>query len=699
MSEKTYTSNIPGQPNYSNWNQFVLTRTNMTDPFTDDEYNSCIEALDKHNAVAVSFGTGTVRQAQLVSKTNLGALTFSYTRNEKVESYTIAASSPHNITTESYDVDNSITPIVTTGTKIAEGNINGQQFELFAPSGGGGSGDQFVLVRSNMTTDFTNAEYQDCIDAVTAEQAVCVQFVMTGSTIQAQLTTITGGGTLVFEFTSENYHFRWEVASTNNAHSIELKGNIFGVPIFDTLQDAIANEYTLKSGDIFETNGFYTIGDGGAARYLVSSTGTANGMDIITLAAGKYALFQWSNEVTPEQLGAVGDGSTDDTTVFDYIINYFSSVLGDMQVKRTIRGSMSKRYKVNALYVHDVCVSQCVLRGSGSTTGYGIKLGSRAIIEKCILFDFINAIYTDDGDSAISAVVTGCTISWCGNGIALQSGTSQAISVDNILLENNYISRLGTLGHSTNDTPPNWDNTGCGIWLNGNWKNVNIVNNVLEYNGYAGLRLQCDRTDLEPSCTVTENYFEGNKFSAIRILMQKRPCAVSIFGNQMTKLDTNVFFTTGIYCSSAVMSSGRIESPYGEYLGVVTSNNGSDVLSVNTENLRASNVSIYPGALTAKTFQLIPAKCANSRYASRQMLHIDLYVRSPDPSFTMTVSYVDRNNNAQTTSVSLTPNRHEVIEIPLIDVNLYDSTNYPVTCVVTSADGWFYIMITDMWIK
>lgn len=306
--------------------QFVLTRSDMATAFTDEEYNQCINALMNELAVAVSFGTinGIVRQAQLVSKTNLGALTFSCTRKETVESWTVAATSPHTITHDDYDVDNDITPLVNTGTKIAEGTVNGQQFELFAPSGGGGGGDQFVLVRSNMTTDFTNQEYQDCVDAVTAEQAVCVQFELTGSTVQAQLTMIMSDGTLVFEFTAENNHYRWKVAPTSNAHSIELVGNIFGVPIFDTLQDAISNEYTLKSGDVFETNGFHTSGDGGGARYKVSSTGTANGMDIVQLSAGKLAVLQVTSEgLYPEQLGYVPtkvyDDRVDCTSTFNRI--------------------------------------------------------------------------------------------------------------------------------------------------------------------------------------------------------------------------------------------------------------------------------------------------------------------------------------------------------------------------------------------
>lgn len=305
--------------------QFVLTRSDMSTAFTDEEYDSCIMALSNNLAVAVSFGiSGALRQAQLVSKTNLGALTFSYTRDESVESWTVAASSPHTITHTANDVDNSITPLQNTGTKIAEGKLNGLTFELFAPSGGGGGGDQFVLVRSDMTTDFTNTEYQDCVDAVTAKKAVCVQFVQTGTTMQAQLTMITASGTLVFEFTAENNHYRWEVAATNNAHSIELIGNLFGVPIFDTLQDAISNEYTLKSGDVFETNGFHTSGDGGGGRYFVNtSVGSANGKNCILLgSSGKVAWLQYGDWITPEQLGYQQSYSRDD--VVPYITHAIS---------------------------------------------------------------------------------------------------------------------------------------------------------------------------------------------------------------------------------------------------------------------------------------------------------------------------------------------------------------------------------------
>ena len=83
--------------------------------------------------------------------------------------------------------------------------------------------------------------------------------------------------------------------------------------IYATVADAVADSANLSVGEYFETNGFNTSGDGGAARYVVSNTGTANGMDIIQLAAGKLATLQIKNDfLYPEQLGYVPGVSAND---------------------------------------------------------------------------------------------------------------------------------------------------------------------------------------------------------------------------------------------------------------------------------------------------------------------------------------------------------------------------------------------------
>ena len=93
--------------------------------------------------------------------------------------------------------------------------------------------------------------------------------------------------------------------------------------IYASVADAVADAANLSVGEYFETNGFHARGDGGAARYLVSDTGTANGMDLVQLAAGKLAILQINFGIcTLEQLGYIP--SEDDS---NYIEPYINRVL------------------------------------------------------------------------------------------------------------------------------------------------------------------------------------------------------------------------------------------------------------------------------------------------------------------------------------------------------------------------------------
>ena len=85
------------------------------------------------------------------------------------------------------------------------------------------------------------------------------------------------------------------------------------VRAFDTVADMQAAT-DLMAGMTCHTNGFHTSGDGGAAYYTVSASGTANGMDVLALQGGLVAhLVVTEPYVTPEQFGAYGDGTHDDT--------------------------------------------------------------------------------------------------------------------------------------------------------------------------------------------------------------------------------------------------------------------------------------------------------------------------------------------------------------------------------------------------
>jgi hypothetical protein len=143
-----------------------------------------------------------------------------------------------------------------------------------------------------------------------------------------------------------------------------------GSGIYDSLQDAITDADSLNIGDIFETNGFHTSGDGGEARYLVSDTGTANGMDIVQLAAGKLAVLQinQNREMYPEQFGYDRFASQNLTPVLERMVS---------QNVRNIRllpcGSDNFPYLMTTGWTVNV-PSVSIVGYSGLTTGYASRI-------------------------------------------------------------------------------------------------------------------------------------------------------------------------------------------------------------------------------------------------------------------------------------------------------------------------------------
>ena len=83
---------------------------------------------------------------------------------------------------------------------------------------------------------------------------------------------------------------------------------------FDTVAD-MQDATNLVAGSFACTLGFYTIGDGGASTYKIKDvTGvTTNGRDKIAIGDSLYAELVKEPVMTPEQYGAYGDGTSDDT--------------------------------------------------------------------------------------------------------------------------------------------------------------------------------------------------------------------------------------------------------------------------------------------------------------------------------------------------------------------------------------------------
>lgn len=97
---------------------------------------------------------------------------------------------------------------------------------------------------------------------------------------------------------------------------------------FETVADMQA-AIDLQAGMVCHTNGFHASGDGGAAYYTVSASGTANGIDVLALQGGLVATLVLIDDcVSLAQLGAHGDSSTDDAEIINYAFGNYKDVCG-----------------------------------------------------------------------------------------------------------------------------------------------------------------------------------------------------------------------------------------------------------------------------------------------------------------------------------------------------------------------------------
>lgn len=106
-----------------------------------------------------------------------------------------------------------------------------------------------------------------------------------------------------------------------------------------TVSDMLALD-SVKTGAIISTRGYYNPDDGGAGRYYVTDTGTVDNYISYTVAGKVASLIHSENEITLAQIGAHGDGVTDDADLINWALQNFQTVHGtpgaDYLITKTI---------------------------------------------------------------------------------------------------------------------------------------------------------------------------------------------------------------------------------------------------------------------------------------------------------------------------------------------------------------------------
>lgn len=122
-----------------------------------------------------------------------------------------------------------------------------------------------------------------------------------------------------------------EADANDTTNAIQFADDIEGskpasdasIAIFDTVSAMVADT-DLDIGDIVETAGYTTKGDGGDNRYeiVAAASGTDDGGSFIDLATLQAKGLFSGGDINVKQFGAVGDGAADDTTEIAAAITY-----------------------------------------------------------------------------------------------------------------------------------------------------------------------------------------------------------------------------------------------------------------------------------------------------------------------------------------------------------------------------------------
>ena len=112
------------------------------------------------------------------------------------------------------------------------------------------------------------------------------------------------------------------------------------ITVFDTTEEMLAST-KLQVGQIVQSNGYYSVGDGGGARFVV--TNEKNDFFV-----GQDVWFKiLEKEVCPDMFGAKGDDLNNDTDFIQKAINFSSSIYLNKKTYRVNTITINKPFTIN----------------------------------------------------------------------------------------------------------------------------------------------------------------------------------------------------------------------------------------------------------------------------------------------------------------------------------------------------------------
>lgn len=215
---------------------------------------------------------------------------------------------------------------------------------------------------------------------------------------------------------------------------------------FETVSD-MQSSSDLANGIVCHTNGFYASGDNGAAWYVISDSGTANGMDVIS-CGDMYAHLIDDEKLNCDCYGAKpNDNTFDNSPVFNHILSKHNALYigkGTYTIESTITlgiyqkliGVKEYATVINAIDCDAVTISHrfvsvenVTLKGNnGTLSSYkGVVLPSSGAnahwikLSNMTIDYFTHAIYSV-GTSTWDVEISFVRVNYCSYGLYLGTG-------------------------------------------------------------------------------------------------------------------------------------------------------------------------------------------------------------------------------------------------------------------------------------
>ena len=275
--------------------------------------------------------------------------------------------------------------------------------------------------------------------------------------------------------------------------------NTIAVLCYNTVADMKAST-NLVNGSYAKTLGYHAIGDGGGSVYYINTSGTANEMDTIAIGSTLKAHIVIGSYIDPMQFGAVGNGTTDDTAILQYILDNYTKPI-----------KFTHYHMVDAL-------STSVPRNmfsDGSNSSVGIKSNNNSYVLRLIRD-------TDNPADYRNYFFKNITINQNGTGDALLiTGWGDYLmefTIENCKIGTPYASPTGYAIHTVNSLAHSviTKNTLQGNGIYGELRDRNIISENMFFGNGFGCNL-----DIQSGClnnTISKNTFSIYGKNAIYIL-------------------------------------------------------------------------------------------------------------------------------------------------------------------------------------